>query len=65
MRPVVALYPQSKGPEDDVRGFCAVAWEFLSGRDIWQTLHDDYKAAIDANFSIEVRTSALHFHPCP
>lgn len=64
MRPVVALYPESKGPADDVRGFCAGAWEFLSGRNIYQTLHNDYKAAIEANFSIEVGASALHVHPC-
>ncbi|CAL8466145.1 g5681 [Coccomyxa elongata] len=53
MRPVIALHPEAKGPADDVRGFCAVAWEFLSGCDIWQTLHDDYIAAIETNFSIE------------
>ncbi|BDA51013.1 probable serine/threonine-protein kinase PknK at C-terminar half [Coccomyxa sp. Obi] len=53
MRPAVVLCPHMMGPEDDVRGFCAVAWEFLSGRDIWETLYGDCKAAIQANFSIE------------
>lgn len=65
MRPVEILFPQSVGPADDIRGFCAVAWEFLTGHSIWHTLVHAYRAAIEVNFSIEVRISSFFRHPCP